>query len=163
MTEGEDFIKDFFMKNKFEFRTEEMIDGLKNDSKSHRRADFYLPQYKVFVEFFGQYNLTEHKERYQEKRAVYIQNNIPCVFLYPENLGIIEYIFDRRMVYVLKRYKLEKELRKYTWKKFFHERLENVIYAGLCLVFMAGCSTILICIKNGFCSCQLFLLFSPIF
>ncbi|HLG33891.1 MAG TPA: hypothetical protein VI757_03340 [Bacteroidia bacterium] len=138
MSEGEDFIKDFFLKNKIIFRPQQPIDGLKGDSKNHRIADFYLPQYRVYVEYFGQFNVESHKERYREKKNVYLSNDIPCVILYPENLGIIEYIFAKRIIYVLKRYKMEPELRKYRWKKFKKEKGENIFYAGLFLFFIAG-------------------------
>jgi hypothetical protein len=116
MTEGEEFITNFLEKNSISFRKQEPIDGLQNDSKNIRVADFYLTKYKVYIEYFGQWNMDTHKDRYREKRKVYIENKIPCVILYPENLGILEYIFRKRMLYVLKRYKLEKELNKYRFK-----------------------------------------------
>ncbi len=44
MTEGEQFIENYFLSEKINYRRQSPIDGLKNDSKSHRVADFYLPK-----------------------------------------------------------------------------------------------------------------------
>ncbi len=125
MTEGEEFISYFLEDNGFDFREQEMIEGLANDSKQHRVADFYLPKYKVYVEYFGQWNVEAQRERYLEKKQVYIKNKIPCVILYPENLGILEFIFEKRLVYVLQRYKMEKELKRYRFREFYQHRKDN--------------------------------------
>jgi len=156
MTEGEEYIEEFFQSEKIKYRTQQPIDGLINDSKNHRIADFYLPKYKVYIEYFGQWNVENHKERYREKRKVYLDNKIPCVLLYPENLGLLRYIFEKRMVYILKRYKLEAELRKYRYKLLFSDKLQNVLFVafGILIIIisypwkidrlwlLAGCSII---------------------
>jgi hypothetical protein len=133
MTEGEKFISEFLDDKKIKFRKQALIEGLYDDSKCHRVADFYLPKYKIYIEYNGQWNLEPQKERYLEKRKAYIKNQIPCVFLYPENLGIITYIFPNRMVYVMKKYKMEKELKKYRWKMFKDSNLHRL----LALLFFA--------------------------
>lgn len=126
-SEGELFIAEYFKKEKISFQTEVPINGLYNDSKSHRRADFYLPNYKCYVEFYGRWNNTkEDRERYREKKQVFFQNNIPCVYLYPENLGIIDFSFNRRLTDVLKKYTLRKELFRYRLWRFLRHEYENL-------------------------------------
>jgi hypothetical protein len=88
---------------------------LQFDTKEYRKADFYLPRFGVYVEFLGMYQ--PDRNPYAEKIHVYRRNNIPCVYLYPENLGIIHYIFDRRIQSVLIRLNMERELRAYRWYK----------------------------------------------
>lgn len=128
MTEGESFIEEFLQLKKIKYRVQQPIDGLEHDSKSHRIADFYLPQYRIYLEYFGQWGNDSHKERYREKRQVYLNNKIPCVLLYPENLGILDYVFEKRVIYILKRYKLETELKKYRNKIFWEDKREHIVY-----------------------------------
>jgi len=139
MTEGEDFIAEYLESEKIGFRTEEIIEGLKNDTKGFRKADFYLPRYKVYIEYFGQWNSETQKPRYREKNQVYKDNKIPCIILYPDNLGIISYIFPKRLEYVLHRHKMDKELRLYYFDEVKKERTDNLILAiiGLAIMFFA--------------------------
>ena len=115
-TEGEEFLEDFFLSIGIECWPQTKIESLKNDSMNFRIADFYLPKYKVFVEFFGQWN-NGGNDRYKHKQNVYRQNRIPCVYIYPENLGIIDYTFDQRIQIALKAHELQKELRAYKFYK----------------------------------------------
>lgn len=52
MTEGEEFIEEYFQSEKIKYRKETPIDALKFDSKNYRVAEFYLPEYKIYVELF---------------------------------------------------------------------------------------------------------------
>ena len=54
MSEGEEFISIYLEDSKIEFRQEELTEGLAGDSKSYRKADFYLPRYNIYIEYFGQ-------------------------------------------------------------------------------------------------------------
>jgi hypothetical protein len=126
MSEGEEFICEFLESEGIEYRHEEIIEKLKNDTKNHRVADFYLPKYKVYIEYFGQWNVESQKDRYREKRQCYIDNKVPCIIFYPENLGIIDYLFYKRLVYVLNRYKMEKEHRSFRFDQFKKHRGGNV-------------------------------------
>jgi hypothetical protein len=136
-SEGEQFIEEYFKHQGIRFRKQETLDGLKEDSKSHRVADFYLPKYKVYVEYYGQWNMDSEKNRYREKKQVYLKNHIPCVILYPENLGIIEFIFPKRMLDVMNRYKLEKELKRYKWKMMLEQSQFRPVLIILTLVLIA--------------------------
>jgi hypothetical protein len=128
-SEGEKYIESFLKHEKIKYRKEQHIEGLLDDSKSHRKADFYLPKYKVYIEFFGQWNVPEQRERYLEKRKVYISNQIPCVILYPENLGIIGYVFPKRMLFVLGKYKMERELKNFKWKLMWRDKSHRFSYS----------------------------------
>ena len=122
-SEGEQFLADFFDSVGIKYESEKRIDGLKNDTKQYRTADFYLPRYKVYVEFFGLWNNNGNgNEKYRHKRDVYRVNSIPCVYIYPENLGIIDYAFDKRLQMILEQYNLKKELRKYKLYKLRETR-----------------------------------------
>ena len=71
LTEGEEFVQEFFIDEQIKHLPQKEIRNLKGDSKEFRIADFYLPKYKMFVEFFGQWNVSEqHKLRYREKKFI---------------------------------------------------------------------------------------------
>src|SRR3989344_6070820 len=103
-SEGEEIIKEFFEEKSIDFKQQVKIEDLKNDDKPYRIADFYLPQYKVYVEFLGGWNFENARKEYNKKKRVYEENNKPCIYLYPDNLGVMSFIFKRR---------LRKELRKH--------------------------------------------------
>lgn len=103
LSEGEIFLQEFFSEQGIFAEYNKKIDFLKGDRKSFRVADFYIPRYDLYVEFFGLWNISdEQKARYREKKDIYDKNNIACIYLYPENLGIIEYLFDYRAMKELK-------------------------------------------------------------
>jgi len=162
MTEGEEFIVEFLEDNNIKYRREEPIIGLNNDTKNYRVADFYLPEYKVYIEFFGQWNMDIHKERYREKKEVYFKNQIPCIHLYPENLGLIEFIFEKRLIRTLKYYKYKSELLKYRNKLLFQNKLQNFIlvaFGVLCIFGSYPWTKDRLWLLAGFCiiSYQIFL------
>jgi hypothetical protein len=137
MSEGEELIKEFLEEEAIDFKQEVEIPSLKEDDKLFRKADFYLPQYKVYVEFLGQWNKEEHKSRYIEKIKVYAANNIPCVYLYPDNLGILSFIFKRRLKKVLKKNKeLKWQLFKLNWELFTEKVGLTAIILGFLIYYI---------------------------
>ena len=138
-SEGEAFLEDYFRGTGIVFEAEKPIVGLRNDTKTYRKADFYLPKLDIYVEFFGMWNHTkEQRERYKEKKDAYFRNNIPCVYIYPENLGIIEFTFPRRAMQVLKKHNKDKELLRFKMNNLWlHKRdiLAFFVLALLLLVF----------------------------
>lgn len=103
ISEGEIYLQEFFEAEGIYFKFNEKIDFLEGDNKSCRYADFYLPRYNLYVEFFGRWNINdEEKQRYNEKRRIYDKNNIACIYLYPDNLGWIKYLFNYRAMKELK-------------------------------------------------------------
>ncbi|MGV6844938.1 MAG: hypothetical protein ACWA42_02280 [Lutibacter sp.] len=133
-TEGEIFIGEYLKSQNIKYKTELKINNLFNDSKQYRLADFYLPKYRVYIEYYGQWNKDkESRARYKEKSYVYIKNNIPCIYIYPDNLGIIDFTFPARMVKVLKTHGMDKELLKYRMKQFIDDRGNLFFYLALML------------------------------
>lgn len=96
-TEGEKIIEYFLEDENIKYVTEKEIKGLKDDSLSFRKADFYLPKYKVYVEFLGEWSKPEGKARYIKKMEVYKENRIPCIYIYPDNMGTLKYLFYMRL------------------------------------------------------------------
>jgi hypothetical protein len=112
-----------FLKEKgIKFEIEVPLYGLKGDSKSYRVVDFKLTKLGVYVEYFGQYNASKLKRNeYDQKAEVYIRNNIPTVFIYPHELGFLDYAFHSKMVKLLKikKFNLRKSLFKYRMDRYF--------------------------------------------
>jgi hypothetical protein len=138
MSEGELFIAQYLKAENIKYIYNHTINGLKNDSKSYRITDFYLPDYNVCIEFLGQWHVESERSRYKEKKSVYSNNNIPCVYIYPDNLGAIEYIFEYRMMKVMQDCKMRKELSKYKWKLYFRENINRSVFlfGGFVLVLI---------------------------
>ena len=116
-----------------EFEREVKISNLKGDTKSYRIADFYLPEYKLYIEYFGMYNSTkEVRIQYDKKAQVYISNGIPTIFLYPHELGFLEYAFHKKILKVLKVFNFKKELSQYK-KNRKNNKIEgpNIWLAGI--------------------------------
>lgn len=127
LSEGEEFLAEFFKEESFRFKQQHPISNLKGDSKAYRVADFYLPSYNMYVEFFGNWNKSpEHKTEYIEKMQIYRKNGIPCIYFFPENLGFIKHAFCYRMVKEMKRMNLKKELLRFRSYMFYDKYFDNI-------------------------------------
>ena len=165
------FIANFLEEKEFKFEKEVILNNLKDDDKTFRRADFYLTNYKIYVEYFGNYNTTkERRAEYDKKVQVYLKNGIPTVFIYPHELGFLDYAFHSKIIKVLKikKFNLDKQLLRYKIKRYFEKEGFNnsimlltsiitiaaLIYRRdleknlLAYIFMAG--VILFCFSLGF-------------
>ncbi len=137
MTEGEEFIAHFLREERIKFRPEVKIDNLKGDDKAYRVADFYLPGYNVYLEFFGLWNVSEERRtQYKEKMTIYSKNNIPCIYIYPENLGILQYCFDYRMKKELIKHHLKKKLFRYRLRLLLLEKGSAFFYLFLSIFLL---------------------------
>ncbi len=119
-SQGEDFIAEFLEEEGIKFERYPSLSNLKHDTKSFRKADFYLPEYKIYIEFLGQWNNPEHRKRYKQKMAVYFKNNIPCIYLWPDNLGTLSWIFRRRLRETLLKFNKSGLLWKYELKNYWN-------------------------------------------
>lgn len=127
-SEGEEFIEMYFEQNGYKYQREVKITNLPGDTKTYRVADWYLPNYGVFVEFYGQWNNSkESRERYREKKKIYMENNIPCIYIYPENLGVIDYLFPWRLEELLIKYKKRKPLILHQFKGLADDTIQVVL------------------------------------
>ncbi|MEK6835058.1 MAG: hypothetical protein AABX61_02225 [Nanoarchaeota archaeon] len=135
-SEGEELIEEYLNEEGINFKSEIKIENLKGDSFPYRKADFYLPQYKVYVEFFGRWNVSEDaKNKYREKKNVYEKNNVPCFYLYPDSLGILNFIFKRRLKEVLKKHNKKWQLFKINWNLFQEKHGLGILIFILLLIF----------------------------
>lgn len=134
VSEGEKFLAQFFDIIGIRYHEQVEIKNLIGDTKGYRIADFYLPQYNVYLEFNGHYR--DHREQYDEKIQVYRRNKIPCIYIYPENLGIISYVFDQRLQQELINHNYHHELKLYRFKKFKVEGIERILFCSLALFVM---------------------------
>jgi hypothetical protein len=139
-SEGELFLQEYFEREGIVFKSEVPILNLKNDPKLHRRADFYLPYYDIYVEFLGKWFVSEkEKNRYREKKRVFKENDIPCVFLYPENLGIIDFILPNRAIKEFKKHGLTKALWLFRLKFLWLYKQDNILlFFGLVFLMAWG-------------------------
>ena len=137
-TEGEDLIADFLEEKSIEFERYKKINGLNNDDKTFREADFYLPKYKVYIEFLGQWNNPNQQNRYREKMKVYYKNKIPCIYLWPDNLGTLDWMFKRRLRETLLKHKKRSTLLKYEIKNYFEENGVALIFFGAIIYLVEG-------------------------
>jgi hypothetical protein len=134
-TEGEEFIEMYFQEEGIKYEREVEIAKLVGDDKGFRRADFYLPKYKVYVEFFGMNNVPDGRRGYYEKKAVYERNNVPCVYIYPDNLGTLGFMFKSRLKKELENHpELKSQLFRFNFWRFF--RLNQSLWTGLCFIVL---------------------------
>jgi hypothetical protein len=139
-SEGEDLIADFLEEKGYQFKRYERINNLKGDSKDYREADFYLTDYKIYLEFLGDWEKPYRKKEYKEKMSVYHKNKIPCAYLWPGNLGNLDWIIKRRIRETLLKYDKKLMLLKFEWGDS-GEDLASIIIAGfLCYYFFTELS-----------------------
>jgi len=96
-------IADYFAKNNIHYVYEREAKG-KDLFFDYRISspDFYLPDYDVYVEYWGLVDAEDEQTRKQYikkmkwKMAQYHQNNIKFISIYPDNLKNLDWIFRRK-------------------------------------------------------------------
>lgn len=132
-TSEELFIQNYFKEVGIKFQEEYKIDGLYGDDKQYRVVDFYLPRFNIYVEYFGMYNSTKLKRaEYQKKVDIYIKNHIPTVFIYPHELGFLDYAFHTKFLRVLRLKKFENK-----WRTFKYKAVRYWAYGSSYLFFLS--------------------------
>ena len=91
-SKAEKTIADYFFHNGIEYNYEKKINGM--------LTDFFLPRYKVAVEYYGMINvLGEVGDKYREKTAKknykYQKNGVNLIQLYPKDLNKLYEIFSK--------------------------------------------------------------------
>ncbi|HLC73760.1 MAG TPA: hypothetical protein VJH20_03950 [Candidatus Nanoarchaeia archaeon] len=101
---GERDIADYFSKKKIKFIYEPKL-TLK--SPIPLKPDFFLPEFDVYVEYWGRWNIDfNYKQECRIKKEQYIKGEIKLVELYPDNLKSINQLdwkFTQRLLNILKR------------------------------------------------------------
>src|SRR3989344_2445616 len=133
---GEELITDFFEEKVIKYKRHPKLPKLEGDIKGFREPDFFLPEYKVYLEFLGQWNESEHKMRYKQKMAVYHKNKIPCIYIWPDNLGTLDWMLRRRLREVLLKYDKKWMLLKYEWENYTEEYGLILIGIGVLVYFV---------------------------
>lgn len=143
LTSEEMLIEYYFIGENIKYEKQKKIDFLKNDEKNFRIVDFYLPKLNIYVEYYGMYNSTKViREDYDKKTKVYIKNNLPTVFIYPHELGFLDYSFNNKVLKVLrlKKFKKRSYLIKYKLNRFYKKGnlktlLNTLFFLYLMVVF----------------------------
>jgi len=98
---GERLIADYFHKHGIKYEYEKPAKDSSNRKIS--RPDFYLPEYDVYVEYWGMVNTKEYQKREQYiksmnwKLARYQENELKLISVYPEDLGDLDSIFQETL------------------------------------------------------------------
>jgi hypothetical protein len=139
-SEGELFISEYLKSKNISFEREVRLNNLNFDENfKYRDADFFLKKFGVYIEFNGRWNNSkEDRVRYRVKKEVYRRNNLPCIYLYPENLGIIDFVFTKRLIVELKKKSLIKQLRLFQLKRFIADRGLLFLWIFLSLALYNG-------------------------
>lgn len=89
-------IADYFKANNIRYFYEQTADS------SIHNPDFYLPDYDVYVEFWGLLNADDpwtrqnYERNMRRKMAIYHQKNKRLVSIYPDNLDNLDWIFRKK-------------------------------------------------------------------
>src|SRR5713101_1329700 len=103
-SKGERVIADYFTRHSITYYCEAM--ATTNDwfifKSKISRPDFYLPQYNLFVEYWGLVDSPDQRTRdnyirtMRWKMAQYRKNNIRFLSIYPSDMRSIDYNFRRK-------------------------------------------------------------------
>jgi len=102
-SDGERAVKAALKHLDIEYEQEKRIHGLTGDTHPWRDADFYLPEYDIYIEFFGGWEARDpekkatERRRYRHKRIVYEKNNIRCIYLYPNQLHYCSHVIEKTL------------------------------------------------------------------
>jgi hypothetical protein len=121
-TSGEQYLEEYFRENSIKYEPQKKIVGLQNDTKSYRIVDFYLPRLNVYVEYYGMYfSGDKYKEEYDIKSKTYIRNSLPTLIIYPNELGVFDFVFHTKLLKVIKleKFRQSKILIRYKLNRYF--------------------------------------------
>ncbi len=59
--------------------------------------DFFLPDFNVYIEFFGWCHIPEYQSKVNEKISTYRENNIKCIYLYHKGSKYLEENLERKL------------------------------------------------------------------
>ncbi|MBT3940851.1 DUF308 domain-containing protein [Candidatus Woesearchaeota archaeon] len=97
-TDGERQVARTLRRLHIRYIPEYYIGKLRGDSKSYRISDFYLPREKIHIEFLGNWNTSErHRNQYKYKMAMYHENHIKHINIFPNQLFNITWVLKREL------------------------------------------------------------------
>jgi hypothetical protein len=149
-TREEEYIAHYLNENGISYISQHQTKKLKNDQKSHRRVDFYLNKFNIYIEYMGMYNESKlDRERYEEKRKIYFQNNMPTLLLKPHDLGILDYAFHTKTLKILRHPKFFKKskLIRYKLNRFINKKGLGSFFLTILFLYLF---TVMIFYPTGF-------------
>lgn len=125
-TEPEKAIANVLKKHNVNFLFDIGIKGAKEydkQNKNHRRTDFYLIDYDIYIEYFGMENKPEYNKSTKAKKTIYKKLKMDLIDIYPKQIKIktgyqtykydeakIEMLIESKLIKIL--YKRIKQLKK---------------------------------------------------
>ncbi len=64
--------------------------------------DFYLPEFEIFVEYWGLMHKKDYKEKHDLKQLAYKKNKVDLIDLYPEDLKNLDEAFTSKFLDIIK-------------------------------------------------------------
>lgn len=139
-TSEEMYIRNYLEGQGIKYKAEYILENLFGDEKNYRKVDFYLPTFEVYVEYFGMYNSTKAtRSEYDKKAKVYIKNSIPTIFIYPHELGFLDYAFHTKMLRLLRTKKFRNNyiMFRYKFTRYLAEGKSYLFLASLFSLYLA--------------------------
>lgn len=102
---GERILANYFYRNKIRYEYEKAV--TEDSGRIISRPDFYLPDYDVYVEYWGMADTEDSKERREYtksmewKRARYRENGIKFISIYPREIYRIDTVFQKKLKEVM--------------------------------------------------------------
>jgi hypothetical protein len=102
---GERILADYFYRHKIRYEYEKA--ATRHSGRIISRPDFYLPDYDIYVEYWGMAYTEDSKERKQYvqsmewKMARYHENGIKVVSIFPREIDSIDIVFQEKLKEVL--------------------------------------------------------------
>jgi predicted RNA-binding Zn-ribbon protein involved in translation (DUF1610 family) len=100
---GEQTIADFFARNGVRYEYERPIEvGIWIFNEELCRPDFYLPDYDVYIEYWGMidvedgYKRREYQRKMKWKMAQYYKYDIKFISIYPRNMRNLDWVFRKK-------------------------------------------------------------------
>lgn len=104
-SQGEQRIADFFQRNGIRYEYERAINtaveifGARFFEERVSRPDFYLPEYDVYVEYWGMLDVDDSAKRREYERSMrwkmaqYHKYRIKFISIYPKNMKNLDWVF----------------------------------------------------------------------
>lgn len=89
-------IADYFTANgiRYVYEKQAQSNGLVFKKKLYAKPDFYLPDYNLYVEYWGLLGASKDYERnMKRKMAIYHRNGVRFISIYPKNMDNLDWIF----------------------------------------------------------------------
>jgi hypothetical protein len=97
---GEQAIADFLTRNGVRYEYERLVEaGIWIFTEKVSRPDFYLPDYNVYVEYWGMVDVGDEYERAKYVRSMkwkmrrYHELGVKFISIYPRNLKSLDWVF----------------------------------------------------------------------